>query len=153
MHNGVIKYHSKKVGIMKLSSRAVYGIRACALIAAEEKTPVSLPTLSEKAELSEKYLEQILSSLVKGGVLVSTRGASGGYSLAGSAEDISLYDILVAVDDAFEIGCGSSLEAGCGKKCGKYCRDKSTFENIEKQINEIFRISSLASVTHGREDI
>ena len=138
---------------MKLSSRAVYGIRACALIATEEKTPVCLPLLAEKAELSEKYLEQILSSLVKGGVLVSTRGASGGYSLARSARDISLYDILVAVDDSFEIGCGSTLDPGCGKKGGKSCRDKSTFEAIEKQINEIFRTSSLASVAHGREDL
>lgn len=130
---------------MKLSSRAVYGIRVCTLIAAEAKPPVSVSALAARTHLSEKYLEQILGSLVKSGVLASTRGANGGYSLAVSAEGITLYDILSAVDDAFEIGC----EEG---KCRQgNCPDKATFEGIESDINDIFKSRTLKSVARARE--
>lgn len=128
---------------MKLSSRSVYGIRVCSLIAIEENPPVAVSALAAKTHLSEKYLEQILCSLVKGGVLVSTRGAGGGYTLARAAKDISLLDILLAVDDAFSVGCA----AGCSKQCP----DKTTFEGIEEQINLIFQSSSLADIVRKRE--
>ena len=129
---------------MKLSSRAIYGIRVCSLISTEERTPVALSLIAEKSELSEKYLEQILGSLVKGGVLVSTRGVNGGYSLARNTSEISLLDILVAVDDVMEVGCGG--------KCEKICPDKATFVEIENKINDIFKSSSLESITLKREE-
>ncbi|MBQ7227092.1 MAG: Rrf2 family transcriptional regulator [Clostridia bacterium] len=129
---------------MKLSSRAIYGIRVCSLISTEERTPVALSLIAEKSELSEKYLEQILGSLVKGGVLVSTRGVNGGYSLARNTSEISLLDILVAVDDVMEVGCGG--------KCDKICPDKATFVEIENKINDIFKSSSLESITLKREE-
>ena len=129
---------------MKLSSRAIYGIRVCSLISTEERTPVALSLIAEKSELSEKYLEQILGSLVKGGVLVSTRGVNGGYSLARNTSEISLLDILVAVDDVMEVGCGG--------KCEKICPDKATFVEIENKINDIFKSSSLESITLQREE-
>lgn len=135
---------------MKLSSRAVYGIRVCSLIATEEKTPVALPALAEKTDLSEKYLEQILGSLVKGGVLESTRGVNGGYALAHPAEEISLYKILSAVDDAFTVGC---VSINCGEGCSRSCPDKSTFAGIEEKINGIFKLSSLAEIVRGREEL
>ena len=135
---------------MKLSSRAVYGIRVCSLIATERKTPVALPVLAEKTELSEKYLEQILGSLVKGGVLESTRGACGGYALARSAERISLYDILSAVSDEFTVGC---VTVNCGEGCSHCCPDKGTFAGIEEKINGIFKSSSLAEIVRGREEL
>lgn len=135
---------------MKLSSRAVYGIRVCSLIATEEKTPVALPVLAEKANLSEKYLEQILGSLVKGGVLESTRGVNGGYALARDAADISIYNILVSVDDAFTVGC---VSINCGEGCSRCCPDKGTFAGIEEKINGIFKLSSLADIVRGREEL
>ena len=105
---------------------------------------MALSLIAEKSELSEKYLEQILGSLVKGGVLVSTRGVNGGYSLARNTSEISLLDILVAVDDVMEVGCGG--------KCEKICPDKATFVEIENKINDIFKSSSLESITLKREE-
>lgn len=131
---------------MKLSSRAVYGIRVCALIATEERPPVSVAALAAKTQLSEKYLEQILGSLVKGGLLASTRGAGGGYALAKSADDITLYEVLGAVDDAFEIGCAD------GKCARGGCPDRATFEKIAAEINGIFASRTLASIARGREE-
>ncbi len=135
---------------MKLSSRAVYGIRVCSLIATEQKTPVALSVLAEKSNLSEKYLEQILGSLVKGGVLVSTRGAWGGYALARGVENISLYDIISAVDDVFTVGC---VTVNCGDGCLHCCPEKGSFADIEEKINGIFKSSSLADIVRGREEI
>lgn len=130
---------------MKLSSRAIYGIRVCSLISVGEKVPMPLSLIAEKSNLSEKYLEQILASLVKGGVLLSTRGMSGGYELARKSSEISLYDILKAVNDEFETGCGEG--------CEKVCPDKSTFLQIKENIDRIFKMNSLESITLKREDI
>ena len=130
---------------MKLSSRAIYGIRVCSLISVGEKVPMPLSLIAEKSNLSEKYLEQILASLVKGGVLLSTRGMSGGYELARKSSEISLYDILKAVNDEFETGCGEG--------CDKVSPDKSTFLQIKENIDQIFKMNSLESITLKREDV
>lgn len=130
---------------MKLSSRAVYGIRVCSLIAAGDGLPLSVSNLASQTKLSEKYLEQILGKLVKRGVLLSARGANGGYVLAKSAESVTLYDVLYAVDDAFVIGCDGDCKRGD-------CPDRTVFEGIANDINEIFRSETLAGVVRSREE-
>ena len=131
---------------MKLSTRAIYGIRVCYIISKDKQSPLPLSTLTKKTQLSEKYLEQILCSLVKGNVLTSTRGASGGYALSRSSKEITLYDILSAVDDVFGVGC-SSRE--CNSEC---CQNKDTFLDISEKINDIFRSSTLESMSYKMED-
>lgn len=88
---------------MKLSTRARYGLRISFLIGLTTDKPVSLSTLVKQTDLSEKYLEQLLIMLRKGGIVESVRGANGGYYLSRPPEEVSIKQILEALDDTFDI--------------------------------------------------
>ncbi|MEX2137662.1 MAG: Rrf2 family transcriptional regulator [Pirellulales bacterium] len=84
---------------MKLSRTVTYALQATLLLAqAEPGEPVPCSRLAAEGAMPERFLLQILRSLVTHGILQSTRGVEGGYTLDRSAEEISLLDIIEAVD-------------------------------------------------------
>lgn len=92
---------------MKLSTKGRYGLRAIVDIAVfGEKEPAAVSAISERQDISIRYLEQLLSKLKKAGLVKSIRGAQGGYVLAGNAEDISVGDVLRALEgDLTPVDC------------------------------------------------
>ena len=62
--------------------------------------PVSLKTIAEAQQISSQFLVQILLQLKRAGIVLSTRGAGGGYRLARSPQDINLFDIISAMEGA-----------------------------------------------------
>ena len=68
---------------MKLSTKGRYGLRAMIDLAVySEKEPVSIQSIADRQNISERYLEQLMASLKKEGLVKSIRGANGGYQLA-----------------------------------------------------------------------
>jgi Rrf2 family protein len=91
---------------MKLSRTVMYALQAaCQLGAAGHDSPVPSRKLAESGGMPDRFLLQILRNLVAHGLLRSTRGVIGGYALARSPEEISLLDIIEAVEGpvAFEL--------------------------------------------------
>ncbi|MHC4598321.1 MAG: RrF2 family transcriptional regulator [Planctomycetota bacterium] len=87
---------------VKLSTRARYGLRAVLDIAESQgDRPVMLRGISERQEISAKYLEHLLADLRKAGIVRSRRGAGGGFELNREAEKISLLTIVVALETDF----------------------------------------------------
>ena len=88
---------------MKISKKAQYGLRAVVAIAKESASakPVAIASLAASEEIPVKFLEQILLSLRKAGLLESKRGAGGGYRLSKSADQIALSDIITWIDGPF----------------------------------------------------
>ena len=85
---------------MKLSRTVIYAIRATLQLAqAKSMAPVPCSQLAMEGQMPERFLLQILRSLVTRGLLCSTRGVDGGYYLARPAEQISLKDIIEAFDN------------------------------------------------------
>ena len=79
---------------MKLSTKGRYGLRALIDLAAySEEEPVSISSIASRQGISERYLEQLMSLMKKAGLIKSVRGASGGYTLARKASEISVGDI------------------------------------------------------------
>ena len=75
---------------MKLSTKGRYGLRAMIDLAShEEEGAVSIASISERQNISESYLEQLVRPLRKAGFIESVRGAGGGYVLAKPADSIS----------------------------------------------------------------
>lgn len=107
---------------MKLSTRARYGLRLCFLVGISNEKSVSLKTLVKQTNLSEKYLEQILSMLKKGAIMNSIRGTNGGYYLTKAAEEIKIGDILEALNDSFEV-----TDCVTGKCDDEYCPNRRIF--------------------------
>ena len=86
---------------MKLSTKGRYGLRAMIDLAShEEEGAVSIASISERQNISESYLEQLVRPLRKAGFIESVRGAGGGYVLAKPADSISVGDVLRVLEVA-----------------------------------------------------
>lgn len=85
---------------MRLSTRGRFAITAMIDLALRQTTtPVPLQELAERHRISMSYLEQMFARLRQHGLVESTRGPGGGYTLARGAEAISVADILAAIED------------------------------------------------------
>ena len=85
---------------MKLSTKGRYAVTAMFDIALHnEQGPVPLSDISDRQGISLSYLEQLFTRLRAQGLVKSTRGPGGGYSLAMDSEDIAISDVIDAVDE------------------------------------------------------
>lgn len=127
---------------MKLSTKGRYGLRAIIDLARySENEPVSINSIATRQNISERYLEQLVALLKKAGLVKSIRGASGGYVLAKEMEEISVGDVLRALEGSLEpVKCGAlDPEEGCTASGGcvtKYVWQKIN-ESIAKTVDEI----------------
>ncbi len=84
---------------MKLSRTVAYAVQATLQLAqSESDAPVPCSQLASAGHMPERFLLQILRHLVTHGILHSTRGVDGGYSLERKPKDISLLEIIEAID-------------------------------------------------------
>jgi Rrf2 family transcriptional regulator, iron-sulfur cluster assembly transcription factor len=94
---------------MRMSTKGRFAVNALIDLALREAAgPVALATISARQQVSLSYLEQMFSRLRRVGVVESTRGPGGGYTLGREAALISVADIVSAVDDPAE----TSAEGG-----------------------------------------
>jgi Rrf2 family protein len=86
---------------MRLSRRSEYGIRALVdLVRHGDETPLALASLAERNNLPAKFLEQIMSTLKHGGIVRTTLGAHGGYTMAANPTTVSLGRVIRLLDGA-----------------------------------------------------
>jgi Rrf2 family protein len=83
---------------VRVSAKSDYAIRAAVELAAAGEGPVKGERLAQAQEIPANFLENILSDLRNAGIVSSRRGAEGGYWLARPADEVSLADIIRAVD-------------------------------------------------------
>jgi len=84
---------------MKLSRTVEYAVQAMLQLAQHDKgTPVPCSKLAASGQMPERFLLQILRNLVTHGILSSTRGVDGGYVLERPVEEITLLDVIEAID-------------------------------------------------------
>ncbi len=91
---------------MKVSTRGDYASRALLSLAlhGEQTTPTSVRDIADRTGLPQPYLEQILLALKGAGLVRSKRGVGGGYVLARSPEEITLAQVVSAVDGPIVAG-------------------------------------------------
>lgn len=119
---------------MKLSSRGRYGLRALIDLAVHSETEsVSISSIAARQSLSEAYLEQLMAKLKKAGLVVSSRGAQGGYKLAKEAGEISVGDVLRALEGSLDaVQCAGLSEEGC--QGAQVCVSKYVWQKINDSI-------------------
>ena len=85
---------------MRMSTKGRFAVNAMIDLALREQAgPVTLAAISARQQISLSYLEQLFSRLRRQGMVESTRGPGGGYTLGRRAEAISVADIVTAVDE------------------------------------------------------
>ena len=89
---------------MRLTTKGRYAVTAVLDLAFhQDNGPVSLAAISERQAISLSYLEQLFARLRRNGVVKSTRGPGGGYSLNRDSSEISISDIIIAVDESCQV--------------------------------------------------
>ncbi len=132
---------------MKVSTKGRYGLKAMVDLAVNCKGNlcVSLKSIAERQGISEAYLEQLMAVLKKNGFVKSIRGAQGGYILEKDLEEISVGDILRALEGPLNVvECVSDKKnVSCGSGTCKKCVTKNVWEKISDSLSEVVDSISL----------
>ncbi len=119
---------------MKISSKGRYAVRLVVDIAKNGNDCfVALKDVAARQDISIKFLEQISSLLVKNGILVSGRGANGGYKLAKTPDKITVAQILTTTKDLGGHKCMASDGNPCPKCNG--CETGDVYEKLNLLIS------------------
>lgn len=138
---------------MRISTRGRYALRAMLEVTRHEKnSPVSLKYISEKQDISKKYLGRLFSELKKSGLLTSERGRSGGYMLGTSPAEIKIGDIIRAVEGPITtVRC---VESSTNRRCSRL--DKCTchiyWERLENHIASFLDSITLLELSEDNFD-
>ena len=118
---------------MKLSTRGKYGLYAMYYLARHEgEGPQALQNISATG-VPRQYLEQLLGNLRRAGLVSTVRGAQGGYQMARPAVDITLLDIIDAVEGPIELSECASNESTCEKSLS--CPVRWVWQQVTDSIN------------------
>lgn len=135
---------------MKLTSKARNAVAAMADIAVcGGKVPVSLSDIATRQNLSLAFLEQIFSRLRKAGLVESRRGVGGGYLLGAAAADISIGEIVRAVDEEIRsTACHPGATIGCTGTSAR-CLTHQLWSGLDREIENYLDGVTLADVAAG----
>lgn len=117
---------------MRLTTRGRYAVTAMLDLALHAKSgPVSLADISGRQGISQSYLEQLFSRLRKRGLVDGTRGPGGGYRLGKETTNISVADVIDAVDESVD-----ATKCGGEKNCQgtQRCLTHDLWEDLSGQI-------------------
>ena len=127
---------------MKLSTRGQYGTRALLDLALHQsEEPILLKDIARRQQISLRYLEQLMSPLITGGVVRSTRGPKGGVSLAKTPEEIKLSEVIQFLE-------GSVAPVECVNNPGTcprsdLCVTRDVWAEMEKAMSGVLESTTL----------
>lgn len=150
--------------MLRLSTKSQYGVRAMFEIANRyHEGPVTIKEISEKQSVSVAYLEQILNTLRKAGIIKSVKGPGGGYVLNQAPEHVSIGAILRELDGPVAITSCLDPREGCMRieGCVTHLLWKSLGEKIEAFLDNmtlkdllgnqpLIRVSGKKRINKGR---
>jgi Rrf2 family protein len=133
---------------MRISARADYAVRAAAELAAADEGPTKGEAIAQAQGIPLKFLENILGDLRHAGIVRSQRGADGGYWLARPADQISVADVIRAVEGPLASVRGGPPEdvayAGAAESLA------SVWIAVRASLRSVVERVTLADVAAGR---
>lgn len=133
---------------MKVNTRVRYGLRAILQIAGEYGgEPVPISAIAENQEISGKYLEQVVGALRRANLIVSRKGVRGGYSLGRAPTDITLWDVISALDaHTAPVDCVPEPES-CDRAGA--CLTRSIWTLLDARLKEFWSSFTLADLVEA----
>lgn len=138
---------------MKVSTKGIYAIEAMVDLAIYSKNGVeSIKNIAARRELSEKYLEQIIGALRRANLILSTRGAAGGYQLAKPADEITVYEILQATErNLAPLDC-LYKETECGIDCN-HCATRTMWSQLWDAIKSVATTTTIGNLVEASNNL
>jgi Rrf2 family transcriptional regulator, iron-sulfur cluster assembly transcription factor len=135
---------------VKISTQIRYGVRSlCDIAYNSVGNPAQIKSISERQNISPRYIEQIFQKLKKGGIIKSVRGPLGGYFLTRRPEEITIGDVIRAVEgkDIQLVVCSSHKKSG-KKTCEKYgkCAASDIWGEASNRLMDYFDSVSINKI-------
>ena len=136
---------------MKISTRGRYALRLMLELAMHDADEyITIKYIAERQEISKKYLEQIISVLVRAGFVKSNRGAQGGYKLARPVQEYSVGMILRAIEgNLVPVACMEQEPNECPRST--YCATLDVWKQIDDAINDVVDHITLEELVHKQK--
>ena len=136
---------------MRLSTKGRYAVMAMVDLAMRsDGKPIALADIAARQEISLSYLEQLFAKLRRGSQVKSVRGPGGGYTLARSASETRISDIILSVDEPIRATrCGPGSPQGCTGASGR-CVTHDLWEELSNQIHLFLSSVTVADVCERR---
>ncbi|WER44796.1 Fe-S cluster assembly transcriptional regulator IscR [Cupriavidus sp. WKF15] len=132
---------------MRLTTKGRFAVTAMIDLAMrQDQGPVTLAGISQRQKISLSYLEQLFGKLRRHEIVESVRGPGGGYSLARKAEDVTVADIIIAVDEPLDATqCGGKGNCNGGDGSGR-CMTHELWATLNQKMVEYLDSVSLKNL-------
>ncbi len=132
---------------MKVSAKEQYGLRAIAELADQYgKGPISLNDVAEAQGISLAYLEQVIRDLRDAELVSSTRGAHGGYELVRPPHEITVGEVLRALEgDILPVQCVRHADARLCER-SEACAARTVWERVHRRVVDVLDGMTLADL-------
>ncbi len=146
---------------MMLTTKGRYATMAIADLALYSKydqtinkhKPVSLLQIAERQEITLAYLEQLFAKLKKHAIVSSVRGPGGGYILNKEPNDITIYELVSAVEEQLKITrCKDHKDSGCMSSNGK-CLTHDLWHGLGDVIKQYLSSVTVYDVVYGEKKV
>jgi len=137
---------------MNISAKIEYGCLAVLELAMryEETDPTPIRSIAKKHGVPSRFLVQILLQLKAAGLVASTRGAAGGYRLAKSPEQITLCDVMSAIDGASaELQSNAAVDTSSSRTL---LRAWNNIETVQQEMLQAITFAQLAKEARGEAE-
>ncbi|MEO5574120.1 MAG: Fe-S cluster assembly transcriptional regulator IscR [Gammaproteobacteria bacterium] len=134
---------------MRLTTKGRYAVTAMLDLALHDtQNPVALADIAQRQGISLSYLEQLFARLRKQSLVDSARGPGGGYRLGRSAGEISIADVIRAVDEKVDATrCGGKMNCQDEGRCLTH----DLWSDLSDQIHEFLTSITLAQLVEKRD--
>jgi Rrf2 family cysteine metabolism transcriptional repressor len=136
---------------MRLSTKSRYGTRAVLDIALQEKTVIPLKDIAKRQQLSLSYLEHLITPLIIGSILRSSRGREGGISLAKPPAEIKISEIIQILE-------GQTVTVDCVKNSSvcersEFCVARDLWVEVNEAMDKVLQSTTIADLVerHGKK--
>ena len=134
---------------MRLTTKGRFAVTAMVdLSMRQTRGPVTLAAISERQHISLSYLEQLFGKLRRAKLVNSVRGPGGGYNLARATSEITVADIISAVDEPIDATqCGGKENCNDDRRCVTH----DLWSTLNEKMNEYLGSVSLADVVSHQQ--
>jgi Rrf2 family protein len=133
------------MGLMQIPRRVDYGLRAVIYLSGQEPDKCcSIGEIAKEQGMPRKFLEKIIQDLVRGGLIKSKRGATGGYQLARAPEAISFCDVIEAIEGPITVNACMDHALGCDQI--PRCTMIGVWSEVQHKITEVLSRTTIAAL-------
>jgi Rrf2 family protein len=136
---------------MKLTRGGEYGIRGVLYLAGQNDGKVSmLSAIAEAQDVPPRFLAKIFQALAKAGIVKSHRGAKGGFSLARSASEITIKDVIEAIEGPIHLNVCLVGQGECNRD--KICPMHAVWEEAQEKMMGVLARANFADLVKAEQE-